>query len=89
MSQSPEWWSEWLGSPVARVHACAMNFNDDVGVLWRPASEETDEGWYLAITWRATAQDVAEGSAPEVNGILSAWELKIKFCPFCGVDLSH
>lgn len=80
-------WSEWLNAAVTTVHACNGNADEDVGVLDQPAGEQGDAGWYLAITWRATDEDVAAGKAPEVNGILSAVQLKVCFCPFCGSDL--
>ena len=85
-AQTEEWWSEWLGLPVAGVHGCGLP-REDVAVIYHPASEQLDAGWYLAITWRATESDVAEGAAPEVNGILSATELTVAFCPFCGQRL--
>ena len=88
MPRHREWWSEWLNSEVTRVHGCDRNADDDVGVLHHRRGEHGDAGWYLAITWRATQDDVSAGKAPEVNGILSAVELKVSFCPFCGSNVA-
>ena len=41
----------------------------------------------FSSTWPATEDDVKSGMAPEAGDILSAMELLIGFCPFCGIKL--
>jgi hypothetical protein len=86
MPQTSRWWAEWLNAEIADVHVCSRNNDEDVGVVFHPSGGQKP-GWYLAITWRATEEDVATGKAPEANGILSATELLINYCPFCGAQL--
>jgi hypothetical protein len=72
-----QWWTEWIHEDVGRVHYCAENKHDDVGVLWHEDPEEKSFHWFLAITWTATDDDVTRGDAPATGEILSATELRV------------
>lgn len=80
------WWSGWIREDVTHVHNCVANTLEDVGVIFHGDSDGT-ACWFLAITWTATEDDVANGEAPEVGDILSATEVRILHCPFCGSKL--
>jgi hypothetical protein len=88
IARDTTWWSDWIREDVQDVHACAENaFAEDVGVLFHEDAKGSPR-WLLCSTWAATEDDVASGKAPEVGDILSATELPILSCPFCGVKLS-
>lgn len=48
-----------------------------------------DEEWYLEIASFADEKIVEDGEAEEVGEELWSYEIKIDFCPFCGMSLKE
>jgi len=87
MARDTAWWSGWIRQDVHDVHNCPKNADEYVGVLFHE-DHEGMRSWLLCSTWPATEDDVKSGKAPEAGDILSAMELRIAFCPFCGIKLA-
>lgn len=74
---------------VSASHCCESNpFPDSIGIVHVTRSDtEPHEDWYLASFVLATEYDVRHGEADELGETISASQLLIEYCPFCGAKL--
>ncbi len=70
-------------------HSCSENDIPNLQrILLVSGSKFIDSQWGIYSFWLANEIDVKNGEARDVGEILEYSMMAIKFCPFCGFELS-
>lgn len=83
-------WEIWCNFKIKNVHNCDDNGADQETKILQSKDIMIDDtnAWYLANVWVADKTEVNDGEAEEIGELICSSSFLVKFCPFCGVELS-
>lgn len=78
------------GATLAEAHQCDANELPEYLRLYRVEAIEGKplDHWELFTLWLANGDDVMAGEAEEEGELLNLSSIKVRYCPFCGEELS-
>lgn len=71
-----------------RIHSCEWLASISKHQLSFVSVVRQEGEWVLCYRTFASSQDVLAGEADSLNEVIGAFSLAIRFCPFCGKELS-
>ncbi len=83
-------WEDWFDVIITECHDCKENkkYYDTLIIKAKDQETKSHPNWFLTRVWLADEKEIEMAEAEELGEVISATQLEISYCPFCGEKLS-